>query len=60
MKISEDLKTLDLRADQILDGNMCCVGSLNFLLETKRWVQAITTVVIKSDHYVLEKGRKRI
>ena len=54
LKVSEDLKTLDLRADQILDGNMSRVGSLNFLLETKCWVQAITPVVVTSDHYVLQ------
>ena len=48
-KISEDLT-----ADQILDRNMSRVGSLNFLLETKCWVQAITPVVVTSDHYVLQ------
>ena len=38
-KISEDLKTLNLRVDQILDRNMSRVrvGTLNILLETKYW-----------------------
>ena len=48
-KISEDLT-----ADQILDRNMSRVGTLNFLLETKWWVQAITPVVVKSEHYALQ------